>query len=79
MSTSPDVVEQDGEAYLTARGVLKMVEQTHPTAIKPGPSRDWLMDFRRRRPAMSEAEAIREVLRRIGCEHLMPGPREVKR
>lgn len=73
----PDVVDIDGEKYLTARGVLLMVERTPPTEIKPGPQRDWIIDFQRRRPMMSEAQAIREVLKRIGCEHLAPRPRVV--
>lgn len=76
MSTS-DVKEIDGEYYLTARGVLRMVELTNPMEVKAGPSRDWFIDFQRRRPDMTEAEATREVLKRIGCEHLMPRPRVV--
>lgn len=72
---SPDVVEKDGVNYLSARGVLRLVELTDPKDIKAGPSRDWIIDFQRRRPLMTEAQATREVLKRIGCEHLMPRPK----
>lgn len=73
MST-PDAVEKDGEYWLSARGVLRMVELTPPAEVKAGPSRDWIVDFQRRRPGMTEAEAMREVLTRIGCGHMMPKP-----
>jgi hypothetical protein len=72
---SPHVTKIDGKAYLSARGVLRMVELTNPMEVKAGPSRDWIIDFQRRRPFMNEAQAIREVLKRIDCEHLMPRPK----
>lgn len=70
-----DVVEKDGAYWLTARGVLRMVEMADPADIKAGESRDWIIDFQHRRPGMTEAEATREVLKRIGHEDLMPKPR----
>ena len=72
---SPDVTYIDGEAYLSPRGLLLMIERTHPTEVQAGSSRDWIVDFQRRRPLMTEAQATREVLKRIGCEHLMPRPK----
>jgi len=76
MST-PDVVEKDGEYWLSARGVLRVVELTDPNDVKPGPSRDWIVSFQRRRPGMDEAEAMREVLTRIGHADMMPKPRAI--
>jgi hypothetical protein len=70
-------LELGGEYWLSARGVLRLVELTDPSAVTAGPAREWLVDFQRRRSAMSEAEAMREVLTRIGCGHLMPKPKAV--
>ncbi len=69
----------NGEAYLTREDVLKLVETTDPAEIKPGPQRDWFVDFQKRRPLMSEAQAMREVLERIGApDWTMPGPQVVR-
>lgn len=66
------------EAYLTREGVLKLVENANPDEISPGPKRDWIVDFQRRRPSMQKAEAIREVLKHIGApDWTLPSPQVV--